>query len=89
MEFQLTISVNSEQTQRKILLKIEWHCTINGIKNYEKRRWKILLCEVALTCLMTVITYYINRSAYVHMLNENKDFVMTVKIFKGSSSALP
>lgn len=41
------------------------------------------------TCIKTDITYYINKPAYVHMLNENKDFVVMVKIFMGSTSVLP
>lgn len=38
--------------------------------------------------MKTDISYYINKSAYVHTLNKTKDFGLTVKIFGGSSSVL-
>lgn len=31
--------------------------------------------------MKTDISYYINKSEYVHMLNKTKDFSLTVKIF--------
>lgn len=88
LEFRLTVSINAEKRKQKISLKMEQNCIINGkcvpnsMKREDGKPWSARLHFYAWGLILLIIL------TNLHILNENKDFDMTVKIVRDSSSVL-